>query len=287
MASSYLMQKEAEYKVQAQQEKNQISGQIQNQIYQAQKNQQRPHQFSDSLPIGCLGSVVVLAIASTVGILGGGTILLLGIGVTLAVAFVAHQMRLSNTNSHNDRQNQQINNLRQQEAAQHRAVDEKYARMLAQETNRFNASVKSARTKYGGHTAAQPIVKWLTTRFEKEIMNADRRPHLKNIEVVFAFRVDANQLATLKKVGNTNQYGNTEIFDFNVNRFHDLPDYEDRVGFSQAMAKLVQFDIMRRFPKDPVAASHAKPVVVITSNDALMELRYQVANPNYRHAVTL
>ena len=53
MASSYLMQKEAEYKVQAQQEKNQISGQIQNQIYQAQKNQKRPHQFSDSHPIGC------------------------------------------------------------------------------------------------------------------------------------------------------------------------------------------------------------------------------------------
>lgn len=287
MASSYLMQKEAEYKVQAQQEKNRISGEIQNQIYQAQKNHKRPHQFSDSLPIGCLGSIVVLAIACSGAMIGGGAILLIGIGVTLGVTFVAHQMRLSSTNSHNSQQDQQMNNLRQQEVAQHRAVDEKYARMLEQETNRFNASVKSARTKYGGHTAAQPIVKWLTTRFEKEIMNADRRPHLKNIEVVFAFRVDANQLATLKKVNSTNQYGNAEIFDFNVNRFHDLPDYEDRVGFSQAMAKLVQFDIMRRFPKDPVAASYAKPVVVIASNDALMELRYQVANPNYRHAVTL
>lgn len=281
------MQKEAEYKVQAQQEKNRISGEIQNQIYQAQKNHKRPHQFSDSLPIGCLGSIVVLAIACSGAMIGGGAILLIGIGVTLGVTFVAHQMRLSSTNSHNSQQDQQMNNLRQQEVAQHRAVDEKYARMLEQETNRFNASVKSARTKYGGHTAAQPIVKWLTTRFEKEIMNADRRPHLKNIEVVFAFRVDANQLATLKKVNSTNQYGNAEIFDFNVNRFHDLPDYEDRVGFSQAMAKLVQFDIMRRFPKDPVAASYAKPVVVIASNDALMELRYQVANPNYRHAVTL
>lgn len=287
MASSYLMQKEVEYKVQAEREKNQISGQIQSQIYQAQKNHKRPQQFSDSLPIGCLGSVVVLGIACTVGSIGGGGILGIGIVVTLVVAFVAHQMRLSNTNTHNSQQDQQINDLRRQEVDQHRAVDEKYARMLVQETNRFNASVKAARTKYGGHTSAQPIVQWLTTRFEKEIMNADRRPHLKNIEVVFAFRVDANQLATLKLVGNTNQYGNAEIFDFNVNRFHDLPDYEDRVGFSQAIAKLVQFDIMRRFPKDPVAASHAKPVVVITSNDALMELRYQVANPNYRHAVTL
>ena len=287
MASSYLMQKEAEYKVQAQQEKNQISGQIQSQIYQAQHAQKRPHQFSDSLPIGCLGSVVVLGIASTVGMLSGGAIFFLGIAVTLIGAFVAHQVRLSNTNTHNSQQAQQIDQLRQQELAQHQAVDEKYARMLAQETNRFNASVKAARTKYGGHTAAQPIVKWLTARFEKEIMNADRRPHMKNIEVVFAFRVDANQLATLKKVNNTNQYGNAEIFDFNVNRFHNLPDYEDRVGFSQAIAKLVQFDIMRRLPKDPVAPCHSKPVVVIVSNDALMELRYQVANPNYRPAVTL
>lgn len=287
MASSYLMQKEAEYKVQAQQEKNQISGQIQTQIYQAQKNHKRPQQFSDSMPIGCMGSVVLLIIISMVGSINGGAILLAGIIGTVVITFIVHQMRLSNTNTHNSQQGQQINNLRQQEAVQHQAVDEKYARMLTQETNRFNASVKAARTKYGGHTAAQPIVKWLTARFEKEIVNADRRPHLKNIEVVFAFRVDANQLATLKKVNNANQYGNAEIFDFNVNRFHDLPDYEDRVGFSQAMAKLVQFDIMRRFPKDPVAPCHSKPVVVIVSNDALMELRYQVANPNYRPAVTL
>lgn len=287
MASSYLMQKEAEYKVQAQQEKHQISGQIQSQIYQAQKSHKRPQQFSDSMPIGCMGSVAVAFILSMVASINGGAILLIGIIGTLVITFIVHQMRLSNTNTHNSQQDRQISNLRQQEAAQHLAVDEKYARMLEQETSRFNASVKSARTKYGGHTAAQPIVKWLTAHFEKEIMNADRRPHNKNIEVVFAFRVDAYQLATLKKVGSTNQYGNAEIFDFNVNRFHNLPDYEDRVGFSQAMAKLVQFDIMRRFPKDPVSPCHSKPVVVITSNDALMELRYQVANPNYRHAVTL
>ena len=287
MASSYLTQKEAEYHMLAQQEKNQISGQIQNQIYQAQKNHKRPHQFSDSLPIGCLGSVVILLLVSAVGAIGGGAIWLIGIVATIVVAFVAHQMRLSSTNAHNNQQDQQMNNLRQQEAAQHRAVDEKYARMLEQETNRFKASVKSARAKYGGHTAAKPIVQWLTTQFEKDIMGADRRAHLKNIEVVFAFRVDANQLATLKKVNNSNQYGNAEIYDFNVNRFRDLPDYEDRVGFAQAMAKLVQFEIMRRFPKDPISASHAKPVVVITSDDAMMELRYQVANPNYRHAVTL
>ena len=67
----------------------------------------------------------------------------------------------------------------------------------------------------------------------------------------------------------------------------DLPVFEDRVGFSQAIAKLVQFDMMTRFPKDPIAPSHAKPLVIITSDDSLMELRYQVANPNYRHAVTL
>lgn len=287
MASGYLMQKEVEYQYQAQQEKNQISSNIQSQIYQLQKNHKRPGQTSDSIPIGCMGSVALLALLCAGGAMDGGAILLVGIVGTIVITLIAHKLRLGNTNSHNNSLDQQINDLRGQEAVQHRAVDEKYARMLEQETKRFNASVKASRTKYGGHTAAQPIVKWLGERFEKEIMSADRRAHNKMIEVVFAFRVDENQVATLKMVGNSNQYGNAELFDFNVNRFHNLPDYEDRVGFSQAMAKLVQFDTMRRFPKDPISPCHAKPVVVITSNDALMELRYQVANPNYRHAVTL
>ena len=287
MASTYLTQKETEYKVQAQQEKNQASTTIHTQVYQAQKAHKRPGQMSDSIPIGCLGSVVVLVIFGSIAAINFGAILLVGILATVVVTFLAHQMKLSRVNSHNDQLDRQINNLRQQEAAQHRAIDEKYARMLEQETARFNASVKASRTKYGGRTAAQPIVKWLDVRFEKEILAADRRPHNKNIEVVFAFRVDANQLATLKKVNNTDQYGNAELFDFNINRFHDLPVFEDRVGFSQAIAKLVQFDMMTRFPKDPIAPSHAKPLVIITSDDSLMELRYQVANPNYRHAVTL
>lgn len=287
MASAYLEQKENEFKAQAQQEKNQISSQIYNQISQAQRDHKKPQPMSDSIPLGCLGSVVVVILVSAMVALDVGKIFGMGLIGTVVITIVAHSIRSSSTNSHNSSLTRNIESLRQQESAQLKAVDEKYAKLLEQETNRFHNSVRSARSKYSTHSTAQPIVNWLVARFEKEIMNADRRPHNKNIEVVFAFRVDAHQLATLKKVNNSNQYGNTELYDFNVNRFHSLPDFEDRIGFSQAIAKLVQFNIMRRFPKDPVSPSHAKPVVVITSNDAQMELRYQVANPNYRHAVTL
>lgn len=287
MASAYLMQKEAEYHYQAQQEKNQISANIQNQIYELQKNHKRPGQMEDSLPIGCGGAFLLALVLMGIGVVGGGGILLIGIVGSLLISFVAHQMQLSDTNRHNEGLDRQIEQLRRQEAVEYQAVDQKYERILEQETNRFNASVKASRTKYGGHTASRPIVKWLSVRFEKAIMNADRRAHNKTIDVVFAFRVDANQVATLQRLQGSGQYGNAELFDFNVNRFHNLPDLEDRIGFSQAMAKLVQFEIMGKFSKDPVAPSHAKPVVRIASNDALMELHYQVANPNYRHAATL
>lgn len=287
MASAYLMQKEAEYKVQAQQEKNQVSASIQNQIYQLQNAHKRPETLSDFLPFGCIGAVLVVFVLGSMISADGGFIIAAGLILIAVITFMLYRSKLSKTNDHNDQLDRQAEALRRQEADQYRAIDEKYARMLERETARFNASVKASRAKYGGHTAAQPIVRWLDVRFEKEIMGADRRSHNKNIEVVFAFRVDADQLVTLKKVSNTNQYGNAEIFNFNINRFHDLPDFEDRVGFSQAIAKLVQFDMMSRFPKDPIAPSHAKPLVIITSNDSMMELCYRVANPNYRHAVTL
>ena len=287
-----IIQKEKEYQLLAQAEKNQITSDINSKIYDLQRQHKYVKKDESFMGLGCGCAVVVTIILAAIFSLGGGAIILVGLIATPIAAMLLRGNAESNAAQHNRDLDQQIDALRQEEARQHKAVDVKYSQMLQRETDRFKASVKASRNKYASHTAAQPIVNWLSAYFEKQIMNADRRPHNKNIEVVFAFRVDANQVATLKKVkvNNTMKYANSELFDFNVNnvkRFHNLNDFEDRVGFSQAIAKLVQFDIMLRYPKDPVCPSHAKPVVQITSDDSLMELHYQVANPNYQHAVTL
>ena len=78
MASAYLVQKENEYKAQAQQEKSQISYQIQSQISQAQRDYKKPQPMSDSIPLGCLGSVVVTIQLSAMVALKVGKIFVIG-----------------------------------------------------------------------------------------------------------------------------------------------------------------------------------------------------------------
>lgn len=288
MASSYLIQKEAEYKAMADREKNEMSANIRNQIYQLQNSYQRHEQVQENTNGYKLAGATAAA-----GALFAFPPLLVGAAIGAGAGYLINKSRKDKVDAHNqsvDQYNQQVSqqiaDLQAEELVQCQKIDDKYAKKLEQETNRFKNSVKASRVKYGGRTAAKPIVKWLGDEFEKMIMNADRRPHVKDIQVVFAFRTEQYMVTTLKRVYG-GAYGNAEVFDFNINRFHALPDFEDRIGFSQAIAKLVQFDIMSRFPKDPLSPSPAKPLVVITSDDALMELRYQVANPNYRPAVTL
>ena len=287
MASDYLKQRELELLDQAEAEKYQLRNSYDVQIRSLQNQRQYTASDGTEVPAGCALGVAAPALLGVVTALTGPAMLIIGLIAGLFGATGIKKAKAGRDARHNNALDQQIQALNDRCDGECRQIDEKYARLIAQESAAFTATVKAARSKYGGHTAARPIVQWLDERFEKAIRNADRRPHVRQIDAVLVFRVEQYQLYTMKWIGYTQQFGSDEIFDFNINRFRDLPDFADRVGFAQAMAKLVQFDMMSRFPRDPVAGGHVKPVVVITSNDTRMELHYQVANPNYRPAVKL
>ena len=298
MASSYLQKREQDFLREAEQKKHEASVKYSAEINKISSNYKKHSSYEDNMPIGCCGPIIISIIAmltlSDFILYEASGSWLFKAFIFLIISFFALPyiiQRLGNsaTNTHNSNVDLRIQNVRNHEAAEHQQIAEQYKRLMEQEKLRFQESTKAARIKYGGKTVAMPIVKWIADQFETSIRKADRRSHLRTIQVPFVFDVDATAIYVKKWIfnGHSGAYGKAEEYNFTIHRFTTLPDFEDRVGFAQAMAKMVQFEIMRRFPRDPVAPTAAKPVVTISSDDTQMILTYEVINPNYQHAVQL
>lgn len=163
---------------------------------------------------------------------------------------------------------------------------------IAKEEQRYRATAAKARSRYGGSTVTGPIVKHLTDRFETEIRAACRDIYIATITAQLKYTVEADRIIVLKKLPHSGSFQKAEELDFykgiGGQRYHNLPDMFDQIGFAQALAKQIEFEIRSKFPKDPVAPSPGQtPKVQIEYDDSTMTLIYQVGNPNYRTAVSL
>ena len=284
MASFYLDQKKADFDAQAQREKMQLDSEIQKQILDARKGVKSPN---EDKKIGCgCASAAIVGIFSAAIFKSFWGVVVITVVVGLICASIGDSKEKDAVKTNNDNIEKQVAALEQHRQVKEREIDAKYARMFEQEKKRVEAAIKAARQKYAGHAATQAFVSWLDERFAAAIQNADRRMHNKYIEAELAFQVNEDRMYTLRK-DNRGYYSNAELFDFNINRFTPLRSMEDRIGFAQAIAKLVQLDTLNRFPQDPVAPSGARATISMTSNDTQVTLLYRVDNPNYRMAVTL
>lgn len=278
MASAYLDRRRQELEGQRQAAKNAVVSKYQNEIYQLDRS--RPKKGDDT-GLGCFSLIAGIVLTA----LTGG-LFLVGI-LVFVVIYGGGKLAMSNSqrqeNEKIDRRIQELNGRMQEELRQ---TENRYDKLLVQEENSYKMKVKAAMAKYAGRTAqSKPIVDWLAQRYDKQIRSADRKPYVREIQAHFTFKATATEIQILSPLGNN--YGVSERYDLFKNRFNNLNDFEDRVGFSRAMAKLVQFEMISRFPKDPVAPSAVQPKITITSDDETMYLHYTVPNPNYKHAVNL
>jgi len=283
MASSYLQKRFSSLDTQMQTEINKTTADYQVRINQLENSRPKYEPSGQNIGGWILGAVILAFFTSGISLLVMGVIL---IGIKLMNNSkreqVAEQNRLL------DGRVREMNRERDSKISE---IKKRYAGKKAQEEASFKNKVKSARSKYAQKTSAKPIVDWLTDRFDKQIRALDRSPHIKQLSLTFTFQVNAGSVCTLKQIsgyGSTpGSYGNADVFDLTKNLFTHLNDFEDRVGFAQAMAKFVQFEITKRFPKDPLAPSAVAPTVTITSDDDIMHLYYTVPNGKFRHATRL
>jgi hypothetical protein len=158
------------------------------------------------------------------------------------------------------------------------------------EETRYKTSVSQARKLYGGSVVMAPVVKWISDQFVNSIKGADRGIYIKNISATLNYRVDATQLVVLQWLPHAGIFsdGDRVIFDKGIGgcRYQNLPDLFHQIGFAQALAKQIEFQIISQFPKDPIAPSPKfVPKIQIDYDDCTMKLTYTVENPNYKAQV--
>lgn len=231
-------------------------------------NRDRPEKGSllrDALPGGIAG-IAGLAISAPVAI---------GLGLSgMAAKHLSSSMGKQGKNADIDTQIQQVEQMK---AAACKAVEDKYRAMIQKEKDRFLTVTKNSRVRFAQSAAAATAMKWLAVRFEAAIRQADRSPGVKFIQTDFAFGVREYGVEALRWDGS--RYAVVELYEFSPNGLPSLPEFDDQVGFSQAVSRLLRFEIASRFPQDPIAPSALRPRIFVGSDDDIAELTYQVPNP--------
>lgn len=290
MESKYLKQKEREFKDQCSSAQYRIHCEFEEQRDALEKK--APSEYDDDvfsffismIPIGIIGTIIWLfaAHANTLDmfmrIIFKGTFVY---PITATVVYyVIRKVRLLLVKK-------QVADLCEQEQAQCKAIEKEYAQKLAQEKARFPEAVKTAKEKYGSSATVKPVVDLLVENFQEKILAASRATYIYEICVDFYFDVASYRVFICEKkyegkfsyLVATGRDG--ESFGFQENNIRNIPEVENQIGLAQALAKLVQFEIMRKYPKDPIAPSGARPQVSITSEDTQVHLCYSVVNANY------
>jgi len=171
-------------------------------------------------------------------------------------------------------------------------LKKQFANMKYQEEESFKSNVKAFRDKYVQMSEIQPIVDWVATQFEKEIRAADRRGHVKMVSTTLIFRVNEFTIDVLKLAMTYDHlpkggYTTVDSFNLSENNFTRIQSFERQVGLAQAVAKMVQFEITKRCPEDPLAPCAVVPTVNITLDDNTVHMHYTVPNGNYVSPVML
>ena len=155
------------------------------------------------------------------------------------------------------------------------------------EKQKYLTRVKAARMSYSHSQAMGHMVAFVADRLEKAIRSADRAPYQKEITADLCYRLTAVGLHILSRFDPKKPDQNVlEKIPYQKFYIYNVDDFFDQIGLAQALAKMTEFEIIKRFPYDPVLPSKLnKTQVKIASNDTQILLRYHVYNPHYKAAV--
>ena len=239
--------------------------------------------WSDYLkPTGCASAVVGFFLLCALGPFFS----IFGLLLWPILNFIIVPTKNQKIDSNNDEISRQISEREAACKERCKAFEIECERRIAEEEKRYKSEASKARKIYGGSTVIDPIINFVADDFELRIRATNRAAHVSYIVAECFFDVEETQLCIFDTLPHSGQNYASKKYDFFINRFYNLPEFYDRIGFAQALSKRVEFEILRRFPTDPVAPSRAfKPKVEIDYDDTLMHLTYKVQNPNYRAAV--
>ena len=136
----------------------------------------------------------------------------------------------------------------------------------------FEKKAQDLSINYAESTVAVEVIDWMTDGFSKTVDSADRRSHIQEISVPFAFRTYRNKIEC--------QLG---TFDFEIKRCDELRNPLEQTALARAIAAAVQLNITMKYPED-VSGTDVVTNIFYTYNDdnVVTTITYTALNGNYK-----
>ena len=145
--------------------------------------------------------------------------------------------------------------------------------------------VENAQLKYGGSAVISPVVTWLCYQLIQKIKSADKRQFITHIQATFRYRVDNNKIGILEYRPHANTYSEGGVYWFYEHSFLDLPDLFHQIGCSLALAKLVEFELLKRMSDSGHSTNGV--CIALENEDNTVTISFTAPNPYYIHPVDL
>lgn len=136
----------------------------------------------------------------------------------------------------------------------------------------FEAEAERLSIKYSKSRLATEVIDWMSKGFSKTIDTADRRSHIKSIDVPFSFKVYPNKISC--------PFG---TYDFEIKRCANLNSPLEQAAIARAIASTIRLNITMKYPKDASGTDHVFYIsYTYEENYVIASVLYTAPNGYYR-----
>lgn len=175
----------------------------------------------------------------------------------------------------NKKEGAQLENLELDYQKRKAEIQIKYDALKKQHLNDYEKKQRATSQKYIGSAVAQEITEFVLEPFINTIDAADRRPHIKQVNIPLSFEVFKNKVET--------PYGN---YDFTIKRVQELGSIDDVAALATAIATAIHTYIITYYPVD-ASGGEVTPMEInygYKSSSVRVTMSYIAVNANYVEA---
>lgn len=222
-----------------------------------------------------------IVLTRTGDITGMGSLLLFGMpGIVFLIIFLAGLGINSSLIRRRTKEIDQLKKGTEERVAKYKSDLENKVQEIQDETEKqidkqrqdYEKKRRSDSVKYANSNVAKEIIAMLLEGFKKNINASDRRPHIKDINVPFSFKVYKDRIET--------PYG---LYDFEIERVSKLTDFEDQTSLANAVAQIVYTEIIAAYPED-ISGGEVLPMAIDIEYGqewVMASMTYRASNKNY------
>lgn len=141
-----------------------------------------------------------------------------------------------------------------------------------QYVSEFETTAQKMSVRFAESPLAVEVIDWMTKGFAKTIDAADRRSHIKEINIPFVFKTYRDKIEC-----------NLGTFDFEIKRCDQLETPLEQAALTRAIASAIQLNVTMKYPRDASGTNVVTNITYDYGNDnVIATIVYTAPNRYYK-----